>query len=152
MGTYVRTYVQMYTNSSTVAMLSQLKISRVSVPPTFLQSILVNMHPRLQYPTSSKLQSVLENAVHLQMFKRCVRVQWPALSYVTACVSFPKYQTNSLPKTALGIPAECSHMYCDVIEGAIQLILFNTDILIGYSAKCLIDSEQRDDLADGILY
>ena len=123
--------------------------SRVFVPAEFLQSILTVMHVRLDHVSSFQLEKVFNR----YFFGISTKTICDEISEeCSLCISLQKFP-KELDEFHSGLDPEHpgTHMNADVMARAGQKILVTTDMFSGYTTACIIETEQRDAMAEGIV-
>ena len=127
----------------------QKERSRVFVPAQFLNSILTVMHVRLDHVTSYQLEKVFNRYFFgINTKGLCDSIT----DECGTCIGFKKFPKELDEfKTELEPEHPGTHMNSDVMARAGQKILITVDMFSGYVNACVINSEKRDDIADGIV-
>ena len=125
------------------------EVEKTFVPLIFLPSILTIMHIKLSHPPSTQLQKLFEKYfVAFNVQKACEDLS----EQCNLCISlarFPKELVHYDPQLVPLHPG--SHMNVDIIKRASQNILVNCDLFSGYVTASVVNSEQREDMVEGIL-
>ena len=123
--------------------------TKVFVPPDFLPAILTIMHMRLDHPLPSQLVRIFERYFIAFNVRGTVAKISEECSLCCACKKFPRQLDTFSPSPSPDHPG--THMNADVLKRAGQLILVNTDRFSNFTTATFIKSEQREDLAQGLL-
>ena len=125
------------------------EISRIFVPPDFLLAILTIMHVRLSHPLTSQLIKVFERYFIAFNTRNTCEAITEDCSLCSAVRRFPKELDNFTPSPSPEHPG--THTNADVMKRASQLVLVNTDRFSNFTTATLVNSEKREDLAEGLL-
>ena len=115
-----------------------------------LPSILTIMHNRLSHPLASQLFKMFQKYfVAFNLQKECSRLN-DSCSFCLSLAKFPKELEQFNPQLVPLHPG--SHMNTDIMRRAGQYIMVNCDLFSGYTTACIISSEQKEDMVQGILH
>ena len=122
---------------------------RIIVPRSVLPGLLTALHIRLNHPTIHQLKQVFNRYFFAldadNALSQCINSCHECASIRTS-PKFTQEQTTSSPPESVG----CSFA-ADVIRVNRQLILLLRETVTSFTATCLIPSEDRNSLRDGLI-
>ena len=121
------------------------EVDKVVVPSTYLDSILIVIHIKLNHPSKYQLKQVYERYFFSPRLDGALDKLYNSCYICQGFRKFPKELDQFSPTLFPDHPG--SHMNIDVIKRAGQLILVNIDLFSGYITACFTVSEQADDLS-----
>ena len=122
---------------------------RTFVPQMVLPSILTVMHIRLSHPLPTQMfKTFRKYFVAFNLQKECQRLN-DSCSLCISLARFPKELEQYDPQLVPLHPG--SHMNIDIMRRAAQNIMVSCDLFSGYTTACIIGTEQKQDMIQGIL-
>ena len=125
------------------------EISKVFIPPTYIESILTLMHLKLSHPSSYQLQKIFEKYFCVLNLKKYCDTLTKECNICVSLMKLPKQIQKFEPKLFPEHPG--THVNIDVIKRASQNILVCTDMFSKFTTATLIPSESRDAMIDALL-
>ena len=125
------------------------EVDKVVVPPTYLDSVLVVLHIKLNHPTQYQLKQVFERHFFSPRLEPALVILYDGCHICISLKKFPKELETFSPSLFPEHPG--THMNIDVMRRAGQYVLVNIDLFSGFATSCLISSETAKDLRRGII-
>ena len=125
------------------------EVDKVVVPPTYLDSVLIVLHIKLNHPTQYQLKQVFERHFFSPKLEPALLILYESCFICISLEKFPKELETFNPTLFPDHPG--THFNVDVIKRAGQLILVNIDLFSGFITSCFVNSETVADLCRGII-